>query len=309
MDRDEAVHHRHRLVVPVIGGVERERQAVLFEQRIGAHVVVVMHRAVARRRHHEADHARLAGELLHHAERGGRIVERQIEHRADARLAREHALDQPAVIGARERDLHLDLRMEPELEHRRGKDHRDVGAHRIHPAPRQRDVAMLVARHLFELAHRIAQHAPADVLIADAAGQHAGALRAAALRGAARKLLQHRIVHVVENLVERFELVVMRVDVDDRELVVAARAAPAARRASAAWWYRIPRSPSCGNRRAECRPLFLPSRPRLPHAELEQLHVHGLQDRGRRDDRVCRGNPGIRGNAGSGASLAATRSA
>ena len=137
---------------------------------------------------------------------------------------RQHALDQPAVIGARERDLHLDLRMQPELQHRRGKDHRDVGAHRVHPAPRQRDVAMFVAGHLFELAHRIAQDAPADVLIADAAGQHAGALRAAALRGAARELLQHRIVHVVENLVERFQLVVMRVDVDDRELVVAALA-------------------------------------------------------------------------------------
>ena len=191
-----------------------------------------MHRAVARRRHHEADHARLAGEFLHHAEGRRRIVERQIQHRADARLVRQHALDQPAVIGARERDLHLDLRMEPELQHRRGKDHRDVGAHRVHPAPRQRDVAMLVARNLFELAHRIAQHAPADVLIADAARQHAGALRAAALRGAARKLLQHRIVHVVEDLVERFQLVVMRVDVDDRELVVAALAGLVARRAS-----------------------------------------------------------------------------
>ena len=136
----------------------------------------------------------------------------------------KHALDQPAVIGARERDLHLDLRMEAELQHRRGKDHRDVGAHRVHPAPRQGHVAMLVARHLLELAHRIAQHAPADVLIADAARQHAGALRAAALRGAARELLQHRIVHVVEDLVERFQLVVMRVDIDDREFVVAALA-------------------------------------------------------------------------------------
>ena len=86
MDRDELVHQRHGVFVPVVAGVERERQAGFLDQRVGLHVVVVVHRVVAHRRDHEADHALLAGELLDHPVAGVRIVERQIEHRADARL-------------------------------------------------------------------------------------------------------------------------------------------------------------------------------------------------------------------------------
>ena len=68
---------------------------------------------------------------------------------------------------------------------------------------------MHVRADLFQPADGIAQHTSADVLVADAARQHAGALRAAALGRAARKLLQHRVVHVVEDLVERFQFVVV----------------------------------------------------------------------------------------------------
>ncbi len=130
---------------------------------------------------------------------------------------------EPAVIGAAERDLDLDLRMQPELQHRRGKHHRDVDADRVHPALGQRDVAVLAAVGLLDLAQRIARDAAAHILVADAARHHAVALGAGQAR-AHGELLQHRVFHVFEDLVERLQLVVVRVDVDDREVPVAALA-------------------------------------------------------------------------------------
>ena len=88
MHRDETVGQRQRLVVPVVGGMEGDRLAHLLEQRIGLHVGVVVHRLVARRGHHESDHALLVAEILHGLVGGFGIVERQIEHRDDARLVR-----------------------------------------------------------------------------------------------------------------------------------------------------------------------------------------------------------------------------
>ncbi len=134
---------------------------------------------------------------------------------------RQHALGQPAVIGARQRDFDLDLRMQAELQHRRRKHHRDVDADGVHPAPGQRDVALLAGRGLLHAARRVAHDAPAHVLIADAGRQHADAL-GAGLPRALRQLLQHRIVHVFENFADRLALVVMRVDVDDWKTLVAA---------------------------------------------------------------------------------------
>ena len=247
MDRDEAVHHRHRLVVPVIGGMEPERQAVLFQQRIGLHVGVVMHRPVARRRHHEADHAGLAGEFLHHAERRCRIVERQIQHRADARLLRQHALDQPAVIGARQRDLHLDLRME----RRAAASARERSPRCRCPSHPSSACVSVTSRcsvppDLLHLAHRIAQHAPADVLIADAGRQHAGALRPPLCAALSASCCSTGSSMYSRISVEQFEFVVMRIHIDDRKLVVAALGRLLRGMRRAAWWYRIPRPPSCG---------------------------------------------------------------
>ena len=221
MDRDELVHHRHRLFVPVVAGVERERQAGLLDRRIDLHVAVVVHRPVAHRRDHEAGHALLAGELLDHAVARLRIVERQVDHRADARLLGQHALGEPAIVGVGQRDLGLDLRVQAELQHRRGKQHGDVDAHGVHPAPRQRHVAVHAGLGLLDPAQRIARHAAAHVLVADAARHHADALGVAGVRHLG-ELLHHRVGHVFQDLVERLQLVVVRVDVDDRELVVVA---------------------------------------------------------------------------------------
>ena len=166
-------------------------------------------------------HALLAGELLDHAVARLGIVERQIDHRADAGLLRQHALGQPAVVGVGQRDLGLDLRMQAELEHRRGEQHRDIDAHGVHPAPRQRHVAVHAGLGLLDPAQRIADRAAAHVLVADAARHHADAFGVAGVRHLG-ELLHHRVGHVFEDFVERFELVVVRVDVDDRELVVVA---------------------------------------------------------------------------------------
>src|SRR5262249_48883494 len=105
MHRDETVEHALRLIVPVIGTVERNRQAHLFEQRIGLHVLVGMDRAIPGGCDEKSDHALLVAELLH--ERIGRvgIVERQIEHRDEPRLVRQPARAEPAGGGARERAI------------------------------------------------------------------------------------------------------------------------------------------------------------------------------------------------------------
>ena len=134
---------------------------------------------------------------------------------------RQYALAEPAVISARQRHFDLDLRMQAELQHRRRKHHGDVDADGIHPAPRQRNVALDAGFRFFHAARRIAHDAAAHVLIADAGRQHADAF-GAGLPRAARKLLQHRIVHVFEDFVDQLAFVMMRVDVDDREILVAA---------------------------------------------------------------------------------------
>jgi hypothetical protein len=68
---------------------------------------------------------------------------------------------------------------------------------------------------------RITHDAAAHVLIADAGWQHANTFRVCLTR-TARKLLQHRIVHVIENLADRLAFVVVRVDIDNREILVPA---------------------------------------------------------------------------------------
>ena len=51
-------------------------------------------------------------------------------------------LDEPAVIGARQRHLDLDARRQAQRQHRRREKAGHVDAQRVHPALRQRDVAM-----------------------------------------------------------------------------------------------------------------------------------------------------------------------
>jgi hypothetical protein len=58
--------------------MKRERQVHLFQQGVGLHVRIVVHRAVARGRDHEADHTLGLAKFLHRPERGLRVVKRQI---------------------------------------------------------------------------------------------------------------------------------------------------------------------------------------------------------------------------------------
>ena len=181
--RDEAVGQRQRLVVPIVGGMEGDRLAHLLEQRIGLDVGVVVHRLVARRRHHEADHALLVAEILHRLVGGFRIVERQIQHRDDAGLDREDALAEPAIVGAAHRHLDLDLRMQAEKQHRRREQAGIIDAHGVHPFERHADVAVLEPAELVVSldvvpAQVMARDAPTDVLISDRAAEHRGALAA-----------------------------------------------------------------------------------------------------------------------------------
>src|SRR5262249_54664546 len=96
-----------------------------------------------------------------------------------------------------------------------------IDADGIHPSPCQRDVALHPGFCLLHAAHRVAHHASAHVLIADAGRQHADAL-CIGLACAARELLQHGVIHEIENFPDRFAFVVMGIHVNDRKILVAA---------------------------------------------------------------------------------------
>ena len=227
---------------------------------------------------------------------------------------RQHALGQPAVIGARQRHFDLDLRVQPELEHRCRKHHGDVDADGIHPAARQRDVTVYAGLGLFHAAHRVAHDAAAHVLVADTGRKHADAF-GIRLPRAARKLLQHRVIHIFENLADRFAFVVMRVDIHDREILVAAFGGLLGRMREQLAGVefldlhaaKIGREGPCPFvvRKADPRfrtmfDQFRRSRPGLPHAELEHLQVHRLEHRGDRHHHFGRGG-GIGRKGGQGA--------
>ncbi len=201
--------------------MEGDGLAHLLEQRVGLDVGVVVHRLVARRRHHESAHALLVAELLHGLVGRFRIVERQIEHRDQPRLDREDALAEPAIVALRHGDLDLGLRMQPEKQHRRREQARVVDAHRVHPQLGHADVAVDVRRHLLELAQLVPGDAAAEILVADLAVHHRGA--AGPLARLDRGAADHRIVDVGEDLLVGLVLVVVRVDVDDQEILVVAR--------------------------------------------------------------------------------------
>jgi hypothetical protein len=78
----------------------------------------------------------------------------------------------------------------------------------------------LVGRRLLETAQSVARDAAAHVLVADH-GVHDARVLGVRPRRCGRKLLEHRIVEIVEDFWHRLVLVVMRVDVDDRKAFVA----------------------------------------------------------------------------------------
>ncbi len=150
---------------PVERRVERERQPALLQRGVGLGIGIVVDAAIVRRGHHEADDALPVGEFQHGLVAGLGIVEGQIEHRLEARLLAEDLVAEPAIVGLRQPDLDLDPRTGGEIEHRRRKHAGDVDAHRVHPAPHQRDVAVRRRRDLLVAAPGIARDASADFLI------------------------------------------------------------------------------------------------------------------------------------------------
>ena len=78
--RPKAVDLHHEGVLPVIPGMETKRQAAFFEGAIDLHVVIVMNRLVANRRHHKPDATGRVSEFLDGFQRRFRIVERQEHH-------------------------------------------------------------------------------------------------------------------------------------------------------------------------------------------------------------------------------------
>ena len=156
------------------------------------------------------------------------------------RLDRQDALAEPAVVGLAQRHLHLGLRMQAEEQHRGREQAGIVDPHRVHPALGHVDVAVGVGRRLLQPAQVRARDAAAGVLIADLGVHHRGA--AAALDVQERLAPDHRIVDVLEDLLVGFVLVVVRIDVDDQEVLIVALAAPARSHARARRWSNSGRS-------------------------------------------------------------------
>ena len=132
---------------------------------------------------------------------------------------RQDALAEPGVVGVAHRGFHLDLRMQAEEQHRRREHAAIVHAHRVHPVERERDVGMLAGLGFLLAAELGAMDAAAGVLIADLGVEDAGAAPGAFLQLAA----DHRAFDVVEHLGVVLVLVVVRVDVDDQEVLIVAR--------------------------------------------------------------------------------------
>ena len=215
---DETIGHRQAEIGPVERGVERQRQVALLQRRVGLGVGVVVDAAIMRRGHHEADDALAVGEFQHRLVAGLGIVERQIEHRLEAIFLAKNFFAQPAVIGLRHRHLDLDPRAGRKIEHRGWKHAGDIDAHGVHPAPHQGDIAVRSRRDLLDPAAGIAGDAPADFLVR-AVGRRDAATRRALIFGF---VANDRILHVLQDLVECLGLVVVAVDVDDAEILVAA---------------------------------------------------------------------------------------
>ncbi len=112
--------------------------------------------------------------------------------------------------------------MHAERQHRGRKQHCHVDADRVHPALGERGVALALAgRRLFEVAQAVARDPAAHVLVADH-GVHDARVLGVGLVAGERELLEHGIVEIFQDLRHRLVLVVVRVDVDDREVLVAA---------------------------------------------------------------------------------------
>ena len=174
-------------------------------------------------RDEEADHAGLAGELVDRAQARLGAAERQRQHRLDARLVREDAAGEPAVVGEDELRLDLRRRMQPDLQHRLREHDLHVDPHRVDGAAHQREVAMLAVRGV-DVFSELDLVRDASVHVLERQARRMVAERdVARVRPLRRHRLavapQHRILDVIEHLGPRVELDVVRVDVDDEVVV------------------------------------------------------------------------------------------
>ena len=106
--------------------------------------------------------------------------------------------------------------MHAKAEHRCGKKAGDIDPERIHPARRADDFPILVGRGLLAFAQFLARNPAGHFRIA--AGRPHREFTVAVFRHTA----EYGIVHVAEHLLPDIGLMVMRVDIDDHEIVVTA---------------------------------------------------------------------------------------
>ena len=151
--------------------------------------------------------------------RGLGIGERQAQHRIHAAARfRQHLLGDPAVVGPAEIDLHLLLRMHADIEHAGREQAGIVDAHRVHPALAELHVAEPARVGLLGAAQRIARHPPAHVLDEARIGRHdrAAVGLAAPAHG---PLLEDIVLHEGQDFVVVLGLIVVRIHVDDQNVV------------------------------------------------------------------------------------------
>ena len=117
--------------------------------------------------------------------------------------------------------------MQAEEQHRRREQAGVVDAHGVHPFQRHADVAVMGCAGLSLTdvvpAQLVAGDAAADVLIADLAAQHRSA-RPPRFADSTACAADHRAFDVLEHVLVGFALVVVRVDVDDEEILIVALA-------------------------------------------------------------------------------------
>ena len=200
--------------------MEGKREPALLHGAIEPHIGVVVHLQMPHRGDHEAGHARPGAEGLDLPHACVGIGKRQAQHGVHAAAGfRQNFLGDPAVVGPAKIGLHLLLRMHADVEHAGREQAGVVDAHGVHPAVAKLDVAHVAfVASLLGAAHRIARHAAAHVLVADRLRRE-GAAAPRAGAGRLRELLEHFIFHERQDVGEVLVLVVVRVDVDDHDVV------------------------------------------------------------------------------------------
>jgi hypothetical protein len=190
-----------------------------IDRPVDLHIGVLLHAGVTHGGDHEASDVLSVTERLDLAQRLVGVVEGQAEHRIEAAAGfRQHLLGQPAIVGPAQLDLHFLLRMQADAQHPGREQAGVVDRHRVHPAMTELDIAVVAGLvGLLGRAHGITRHAAAHVLVADVGVHHAAAAALSQRRQA--ELPEYVVLHVGDELAEVLVLVVMRVDIDDENVV------------------------------------------------------------------------------------------